>query len=187
MKRELIKHLTPLLTLFVLTSLVWLFAGVSFFPFVYLLFGFFWGSFFIDIDHFIYWYFLAPDLPESQKAQALVKTKDITGIFQHLQNTHQKHTSLIFHHFFFQIVLAIVTLFIFTSTNSVFAKAFILSINIHLLTDEIDDFFKKPHHLQKWLFAREEKQLPQKYLPIYIISFVAINLIAFFFLLNSQI
>ncbi len=187
MKRELIKHLSPLLALFLFASLVWLFAQVPIFSFIYLLFGFIWGSFFIDIDHLIYWYFLAPDLPESQKAKKLVKDKDIVGFFAHLERTHSHHTSLIFHHFFFQIVLAIITLFIFTSSDSVFAKAFILAINVHLLTDEIDDFFKNPTRLQAWLFAREQKQLPRKYLPHYLLVFISLNLIAFFFLLNSQV
>jgi hypothetical protein len=46
-----------------------------------------------------------------------------------------------------------------------------VSLNLHLLIDEIIDYFYAPKTLQKWLFARESSQLPIKFLGRYISVF----------------
>jgi hypothetical protein len=145
------------------------------------------GSFFLDLDHLIYWLYLNPNIEESRLAQVAFKKYDFRSLIKLLESTHHKHLNLIFHHFFFQVVMALISLFVFTSTDSPFAMAFLLALNIHLLVDEINDYRLDPVHLQDWLFAREPKQLPRRYLLHYILIFVFLTLVFAILLLKSKI
>ena len=187
MKSELKKHLLPLLVIFIVISLAWFFSKVNYFNIIFLFFGLLFGSFFLDLDHLIYWLYLNPNIEESRLAQIAFKKHDFRSLLKLLESTHHQHTNLIFHHFFFQVVMALISVFVFTSSNSPFAMAFLLALNIHLLVDEVYDLKSDPGHLQEWLFAREPKQLPQRYLGRYILIFVALTLVFTLLLLKSRI
>lgn len=185
MKIELKRHLAPLIIIFVITSIYWIVNKNVWYEFFYLLFGLIIGSFLLDFDHLIYWLYFNPKIEESRLAQIAFKKRDFKSLIKLLEVTHHKHTSLIFHHFFFQVVLAAISVFIFTSSGNVFGMGIMLALNVHLLVDEIVDYRRDPHHLQDWLFAREEKQLSIKYLPVYIAVFTVFTLVFFFLLLKS--
>jgi len=185
-KQELKNHFLPLIGIFLLTSLFWVFQKVAWSNFVFLLFGLLWGSFFLDIDHLIYWFYLEPNLDESNLAKIAWKKGDYRSLLKLLESTHLHHNNLIFHHYFFQIVITLISFFVFTSSSSIFAKAFLLAINLHLLVDEIKDFRQDPQRLKLWLFARENKQLPTDSLKYYLLTFVVINLFFLLFLISSR-
>lgn len=186
MKQELKHHLLPLFAIFLVVSLLWLFQKVVWYNYVFLFSGLLWGSFFLDIDHLIYWFYLEPNLDESHLAKTAWKKGDFRSLLKLLETTHSHHTSLIFHHYFFQIIITLISIFVFTSSSSIFAKAFLLAINLHLLTDEIKDFYRDPSHLKLWLFARENKQLPTDSLKYYLLTFLVINLFFIVFLISSR-
>jgi hypothetical protein len=185
-KQELKNHFLPLLAIFVVTSLFWFFQKTVWYNYVFLFFGFLWGSFFLDIDHLIHWFYLEPNLDESHLAKTAWKRGDFKSLLKLLESTHMHHTNLIFHHYFFQIIITLISIFVFTSSSNIFAKAFLLAINIHLLTDEIKDFYHNPDHLKLWLFARENKQLPTESLKYYLLTFLVINLFFTIFLISSR-
>jgi len=185
-KQELKNHLLPLFAIFLVVSLLWLFQKVVWYNYVFLFFGFLWGSFFLDIDHLIYWFYLEPNLDESHLAKTAWKKGDFKSLLKLLETTHSHHTSLIFHHYFFQIIITLISFFVFTSSSNIFAKAFLLAVNLHLLTDEIKDFSRDPSHLKLWLFARENKQLPTDSLKYYLLTFLVINLFFTIFLISSR-
>lgn len=187
MKTELKKHLLPLLAVFILITIVWFFFKVNYFNFVALFFGLLLGSLFLDLDHLIYWLYINPNIEESRLAQIALKKQDFVSLIKLLESTHQKHLNLVFHHFFFQVVMALFSVFVFTSSDSPFAMAFLLALNVHLLVDEIVDYRRDPGHLQDWLFAREPKQLPQRYLIHYIAVFSFLTIIFALLLLKSKI
>lgn len=184
---EFRRHSLPLLVIFVLIALIWAFYRVPIYHFIYLFFGLLWGAFFLDLDHLVYWLYLNPNIEESRLAQIALKKHDYTSVVKLLQATRHHHTNLIFHHFFFQVVLILISAFVFTSTGNVFAMAFLLALNIHLLVDEWEDYHRNPHHLQDWLFARETKQLPVAYLGRYISIFTILSLILTFLLIKSRL
>ena len=186
MKSELKRHLSPLLIIFVAVSLYWLITKNSWYQFIYLFLGLSLGSFLLDVDHLIYWLYLNPNVEESRLAQIAFKKHDFISLIKLLESTHHKHTSLIFHHFFFQVVLSAISVFIFTSSGNVFAMSLMLALNVHLLVDEIVDYRRNREHLQDWLFAREQKQLPIDFLSKYIGFFVIITSIFFLLLLKSR-
>ncbi len=186
MNQEIRRHSLPLILIFVITSIFWYFQKVDFIEYFYLLIGFIAGSFFLDIDHLIYWLYINPNIEESRLAQIAFKKYDFNSLIKLLESTHQKHTNLIFHHYFFQVILALVSIFIFTSSNSILGMAFLLALNIHLIVDEIVDYQQNQDHLQNWLFARESKQLPVRYLSRYIGLFVTITLVFVLLLIRSK-
>ncbi|HEX8923438.1 MAG TPA: hypothetical protein VF810_05265 [Patescibacteria group bacterium] len=185
MKQELNKHLIPLGIIFLITTIIWTIAKFSALKIIFLFSGLLFGSFFLDFDHIIFWVFLKPNIEESRLAQIALEKHDFASVLKLLEVTHKNHTSLIFHHYFAQVILALVSLFVFTSSNSTFGMAFLLALNIHLLVDEVDDFKHDPKHLQDWLFARETKQLPQKYLKHYLIVFAILIIIFLLLLIRS--
>ena len=182
MKHELTKHLIPLLIIFIATSIIWLFGHVAWYNFLILFFGFGLGSFFLDTDHLIYWFFTHKELEESRIASLAIKKGDYRSVLTLLEAVHKKHIDLIFHHIIFQLVLVGISLFLFTSTDSIFGKSFLLALNIHLLLDEYVDLQNNPAHLQQWLFARLPKQLPISFLMKYL-YFITFLIIIFSFLL----
>lgn len=186
MKQELKNHFLPLLAIFLITFLIWIFSKVVWYNFIFLFFGLFWGAFFLDVDHLVFWFYLKPELEESRLAQIAWKKGDYNSLLKLLESTHTNHTSLIFHHYFFQIVITLISFFVFTSSSGIFPKAFLLAVNIHLLVDEIKDFKKDPEHLKLWLFARENKQLPTESLKYYLLTFIVINLLFTAFLISSR-
>jgi hypothetical protein len=165
--------------------LIWVIYQVAWGPFIFIFLGFLVGSFFLDIDHLIFWLVVRPNLDESKLAQIAWKKWDFRSLIKLAETTHQHHTNLIFHHYFFQVIFTLISFYIFTSTSDIFTKSLVLAINLHLLVDEFIDFKRDPKHLQLWLFAREEKQLPINYLKYYLLLFLAINLVFIFILINS--
>ena len=186
MKQELKKHLLPLLAIFIVISLIWFFYKVNYLNFIFIFFGLLLGSFFLDLDHIVYWLYINPRIEESRLAQIALKKYDFDAILKLLKATSKTHTNLIFHHFFFQVVLALISVFVFTSTINTFAMAFLLALNIHILVDEYQDYVTDKPHLQNWLFAREAKQLPLNYLGKYIATFFGLCVIFAFLLLKSR-
>jgi len=179
MKHSTRYHLLSSFGLFFLISFFLIVFNFNSIEIILIAIGIFIGTFFLDIDHLIFWFFLKPSLEESRLARTALEKKDFKSILKLISLTKKKHHNLIFHHYFFQVILVIFSLFIFTSTNSSFTASLLLSINLHLIIDEIIDYKNDQKYLQRWLFARESKQLPLKFLKRYIIIFVV-----FFFLLT---
>jgi len=178
LRKEIYNHLAVSLTLFILIEIFWLIGGIfSFLRAGKLFIGLLLGTFVLDADHLVYWFFLYPNLGESQEAKKFWQQGKWRQLLALLAQTHKSHTSLIFHHFIFQAALTVLTVFILTSTVSVFGQGLILAIDAHLLTDQWLDWRQDPRHLQKWLFARtplSQTPLPFNWLKnyLFVYSFV---------------
>ena len=187
MKHDFRYHLLVSTVIFIFISIFLVIFKAKNIEILYLFLGLFSGSFILDIDHFIFWFFLKPNLEESRLARTAVKKHDFKAVYRLIKTSHHTHYNLIFHHYFFQSILALFSLFIFTSTNNLFISSIVISLNLHLLVDEIIDYRYNPKFLQKWLFARESTQLPIKFLGRYILIFSVIFIFFVFLLINSQI
>jgi hypothetical protein len=185
-KQEITHHLLPLLIILIIIEVYWIFRQVPYPEFIFLTLGFTLGSFLLDIDHFIFWFYRKPNLEESRLAQIAFRRKDIRSLIKLSEITNKKHYDLIFHHYFFQIALVFITFFVFTSSNSTFAKAMLLALNLHLLIDEINDYFYDKKTLQKWLFARESRQLSIDSIKYYLMVFIILLFTFTILLLQSK-
>lgn len=186
MKRDLLFHLLPTFVVFFIVSLFWVIFGVKNLEILYLLIGLLLGTFFLDIDHIIYWFYRKPNTDESRIVRATIENKDFKSIYRLIKAARKSHDNLIFHHYFFQIGLTLISFFIFISSSNTVILSFLLSINLHLLTDQIKDYLRDPKFLQDWLFAREEEQLPIKFLKNYLIIFTVLFFIFLFLLVKSK-
>lgn len=168
-KNELAVYLGSGLLVVILVELAWFWqGGFSLSNVVGLLAGFLVGSFLLDIDHFIYWFISFPKGPESLAAQALLREKKYKKLFEYLIDTRRQQTSLIFHHVYFQAVIFVLGIFVFTSTASVFTRSLIVFLSLHLILDQWRDFVSRPNRLQEWLFARLKLRLPLRFLKHYL-------------------
>ena len=186
MKRDLLFHLLPTFVVFIIVSIFWVIFGVSNIEIIYLLIGLLLGTLFLDIDHIIYWFYRKPNTDESRIVKTTIENKDFKSVYKLIKAARSSHNNLIFHHYFFQIGLILISFFIFSSYSNTFILSFLLAINLHLLIDEIKDYFNNPKFLQDWLFAREEEQLPLKFLKNYLIIFTVFFFILLFLLVKSK-
>jgi len=186
-KHEFRYHLFASLALFFLTAIFLVINRSPNIQILSALFGIFFGSIILDTDHLIFWYFLKPNLEESRLARTTIKNYDLKSLIKLINTSHSTHHNLVFHHYFFQSILVLFTFFIFTFTNNLFVITLVVSLNLHLLVDEYIDFFINPKILQKWLFAREDTQLPTKFLNRYLAFFSFFLVIFILLLFYSQI
>jgi len=186
-KHELRYHLLASFVVFILVSIFLVIGKIESIQLLYLFLGITIGSFILDIDHFIFWFFLKPNLEESRLARTAIQNHDIKAVYQLLKTSHQTHYNLIFHHYFFQVILVLFSFFVFTLTKNIFVNSLIVSLNLHLLIDEIIDYFYNPKTLQKWLFARENSQLPIKFLGRYLSVFSFFLVIFIILLITTQL
>jgi len=142
------------------------------------------GTFFLDIDHLIYWFVTNAEKSDSIEAKKTVETKSfsikgkIKELYRILKVNHDSHTRLVFHSVVGQAILLILAFYLLTSGGSIFGSAFIISINLHLLKDEWFDFFDgKKQHLSDWLFWQVRGISTEKHLSIYLIIVSALFLV----------
>jgi len=143
------------------------------------------GTFFLDIDHLLYWFVTHPEKEDSVEARKVwglggmgdIKEK-IARIYQLLQRVHESHVRLIFHSVVGQGILLVLAFYLLTSGGSIFGSAFIISISLHLLKDEWFDFFDgKKQHLSDWLFWQVRGISTEKHLSTYLIIVSALFLV----------
>ncbi|MGB9637254.1 MAG: hypothetical protein ACPLY7_00440 [Microgenomates group bacterium] len=130
------------------------------------------GTFFLDIDHLIYWLVTHPEAEDSREVMEVWRTRGTRGIRrirEILENYHQSHNRLVFHSALGQVVLLILAVFVLTSGGSIFGSAFIMAINLHLLKDEWTDFGQNKDRLADWLFWQIREPKLKEYLKEYLV------------------
>lgn len=187
MKYKFLNYLVPAVIVSIIISLFWVISNVNNLQIIYLFLGLIIGIFVLDVDYLIFWFFIKPNNEESRLIKLAFENKQFKSIIKIIQNSHQNHYNLIFHHYFFQVILTLFSIFIFTSTTNTFASALTFGLNLHLIIDEIIGYKTDPKIVQKWLFAREPKQLPVVFLKKYITVFVVFNILFTYILIRSKI
>lgn len=139
--------------------------------------------FFLILITLFFWFITHPERSDSLEAKKIVecrefKTKEKTKqLFNLLKGAHNSHNRLVFHSLIGQILLFILAIYILTSSGSLFASAFIMSINLHLLKDEWDSFRQDKNHLADWLFWQIREPKAKVYLNEYLIAATLLFLI----------
>ncbi len=182
-EKEVRSHLTVTIVYFLIITILRFKLDWSI---LFLWFGAFVGTFFLDIDHLIYWFVTHPEKNDSIEAKRILDLRNLRllgregktmKLFQLGQETHNTHTLLIFHSVVGQIILFILAIFVLTSGGSIFGSAFIMAINLHLLKDEWADYRKDKNHLSDWLFWQIREPKAKLYLNEYLIVVTLLFLI----------
>lgn len=196
LKSEINSHLLVTFIYFLLVSLLrWKF-DLSYF---WLWTGALLGTFFLDIDHLVYWFITHPEEKDSIEAREIWsggrtrgarwtrRTRETIERLKELyllgQKFHDTHNQLIFHSVVGQTILFLLTFYILSSGGSIFASAFMMSINLHLLKDEWQGFFVDKKNLSDWLFWQIKGMPKEKYLGVYLggVSLLFLGLTLFFY------
>ena len=115
--------------------------------------GGFTGTFLIDLDHFIYLFFTNPHELTSQRAQRLWEQKRIKEMIALTFDTVEERIKLAFHNAFFQVILLVLCFFVLTSTSNLFGAGLVMSMFLHLLKDELYEWWRgREERLREWLF-----------------------------------
>jgi len=139
MKREIAVHTFFLVLFFLLITLFKRWFSLSYWPFWL---GGLLGLFLPDLDHLIYVYFLMPHELTSQRARFMVEKRDFKDTLSLLFATRRNRTKLIFHTAYFQVIFAVLTFLVVTSSGSLFGRGLVLSFYLHLLTDQFVDLLE---------------------------------------------
>lgn len=183
-KKEIILHFSLAAILTAVIQIIWLIKGeVPLTNYIQLIIGFALGSVILDLDHLVYWYFLYPDKEESIQGKNFLKEGKFKQALALIGENHKAHTSLVFHHIYFQLTLVIVSFFIFLSTGSMLGKSLVLFMNFHLLTDQWQDY-KNPSHLKNWLFARINYTLSDQGIKIFLGGTTLLFLVLFYLIIR---
>lgn len=89
--------------------------------------GVFIGTFFLELDYIVYAYFLEPERSFSKTLRGFFEHRDLAGALNHIYYNKNEVKEKTLNSVLFQIVLAGASLFVVSSTSSLFIKALVLS------------------------------------------------------------
>jgi len=137
MKKELLLQFPFLFSTLILVTLFKGWLSLSYWPFWI---GGIIGLFFPYIDHIIYVSLLRPYELTSQRFFFLVKNRKYKEALRLLVDTKFERVDLIIHSVYFQIVFAILTFWVLTSSGSLLGRGIVIGFYLHLLVDQYKDF-----------------------------------------------
>ena len=133
-----------------------------------------------DIDYLIYIYYLKPQAGVSQSATSLIEGKSWLRSWDLMAKTRSEHSDLIFHNASFQLIFLLVTLWVVTSSGSLFGIGLVLAFSLHLLIDQVSDYMEKGT-IKNWL-AKFRISFTSKDEKLYLIANVIILAVLGFFI-----
>jgi hypothetical protein len=149
MKKDLLTHFSFLISFFLFISLFKHWFAWGFLPFW---FGGIVGTILPDVDHLLYIYFLKPHEAVSQKVSSLISEKKVRESWDVLVETRIQRPELIFHTAYFQVIFLALTLWVVTSSGSLFGRGLVLAFSLHILIDQFIDLMETKN-LDNW-FAK---------------------------------
>jgi hypothetical protein len=178
MKKEIFIHFPFLISFLVLITVVKNWLSITYWPFWV---GGVLGMVFPYLDHLLYVFLLRPYELTSQRVINLVQRKDIKNAVKLLIDTKEERKDLTIHTLFFEIIFAILTFFVVTSSNSLLGRGLVLGFFLHLIIDQFKDF-QTVGNLNRW-FKGFNISLDNNKTGIYLILGGLVLLIIFAFVL----
>jgi hypothetical protein len=137
MKKDLLVHYSFALVYFFLITI---FRQYLSFNYIAFWLGGIIGTVLPDIDHLIYVYILKPKDVQSQEVDGMIQAKKYKETWNYLVTTRQQRVGLIFHSAFFQLIFLAFTLYVATSSGSLFGKGLVLAFSLHIFIDMMVDY-----------------------------------------------
>lgn len=139
MKKEIINHLLYWLSYFVFLTIANSLYSFKFWP---LYVGGLVGMLLPYVDHLLYIFVFKPYELTSQRVNVLVKNKEYKEALVLLHDTCTERKDLIFHTLQFQIVFAILTFWVVSSSGNLFARGLVLAYFLCLTLFNLKKFLK---------------------------------------------
>jgi len=147
----------------------------------YILFwlGGFLGTILVDLDEFVYIYYLEPNDPSSLNAKLEISKKHFVQTWKNLAATRRSRSKLIFHTATFNIFFLILAFLVLTSTGSIFGHGLVLGFSSRLFIDQMKDF-RDLGNLDSW-FRQIQLNLDRDRVKLYLIAnFITLLVFGFF-------
>lgn len=140
MKKDVINHLSYFVSYFVFLVIANSLYSLAYWP---LLIGGIVGLFICYADHLLHIFVFNPQELTSQRIIQLVKKKQYKIALKLLYNTNDERKNLVFHTIQFQIIFAILTFWVVSSSGSLFARGLVLSYFLSLVIYNLKKMIKK--------------------------------------------
>lgn len=98
------------------------------------------GFFLIDIDHLLDVFFLHPDKDENIKVKQALQKRNWAQVWQLLISTAPQRTHLILHSIIFESIIAVLAIYVATSSGGLFPKAVVLSFWLRILSEQVREY-----------------------------------------------
>lgn len=139
MKKEIINHIIFWLSYFIFITVANGLYSFSYWP---LYVGGIIGLFLSYADHLLHVFVFYPQELTSQRVIQFVKNRQYKNALILLHDTWDERKSLIFHTIEFQIIFAILTFWVISSSASLFARGLVLSYFLSLVIYNLKKFLK---------------------------------------------
>lgn len=120
-----------------------------------ILLGAFFGTFILDLEYVLYAYAMEPQKEFSKTLVGFIKHRDFTNVINHIKYHKDDVDDKSLNSGLFQIVIAILSVFVVTATNSLFAKAFVLSVLTSSMYKLTEVYYE--NKLDEWFWAFKTK------------------------------
>lgn len=117
------------------------------------------GTFLLDLDYFIYAFFLEPENDFSKTLAGFVKHRDLGNAFLYISYHAEEIKDKTLHSALFQIVFVLLTVFVASSNTSVIVKGIAISASANSVYRLFEYYFKGK--IDEWFWALKNK--PGKY------------------------
>ena len=131
------------------------------------------GTFFLDLDYFIYAFLLEPNTDFSRTLASFVKNGDISNALSYIYYHKNDIAEKTLHSVFFQLVLAGAALLVVSSNSSYFIKAFVLSAFVNSIYRLVEHYLNGRVAAWFWMLKNKPRE---NSLRLYVCAFVLVFL-----------
>ena len=98
------------------------------------------GYFLLDVDHLLDVFFLHPDNPENQQVKQAIAGRNWAKTWQILISTAPQRKHLVLHTVIFEAVIAVLAIYVATSSGGLFPSAVVLSFWLRILSEQTREY-----------------------------------------------
>lgn len=117
--------------------------------------GAFIGTFVLELDYFLYAYFLEPQKEFSKSLMAFIKDKDFKSLLDHIKYHRNEISEKTLNSALFQVVLGALMIFVVSSNTSIIIKAITLSTFSNSAYRMMEDHYLRGTNEWFWSFKKK--------------------------------
>lgn len=140
MRKEITNHLIYLLAYFIFLTLANSLYSFKYWP---LYVGGLVGLFMSNLDHLLYIFVLKPQELTSLRVSTLIKNKQFKEALVLLYDTRGERTDLMFHTVMYQLIFAVLTFWVVSSSGNLFGRGLVLAYYLSLVLFNLKKFLNK--------------------------------------------
>jgi hypothetical protein len=113
------------------------------------------GALILDLEYILYAYAMEPQKDFSKTMVGFIKHHDFTNVVNHIRYHKDQVEDKSLNSALFQVVIAVLSIFVVSATDSLFAKSFVISVLASSLYKLSETYFEG--HTDEWFWAFKTK------------------------------